>query len=390
MRTYKLTLKILFVFLTSTPLACFELQHKGDIGLKGTYYDHNEPNIDYTQSELRTNLELKAQLQNHSFALSLKSIIDKDDSKRRYTNINELYYKYASENYDLKIGRQIQFWGALEFYNHTDILNTKDWLDNPNDNDAKLGFNGIDYTYYFDDSEISAIIKIGEQKQKIKSPSSINSIYPTPYSANIESKRDIYTPSLYLRYTSSYDQLDYTIGYIHGYDSQRYLSNIAGTFHQNIYKSDKLIAIATLISGDMIYKSELAYTLSRDTQISNYAQASFGTEYTLYGIYANTDLGLLAEYYNYSNQKQAKIFGNIFDNDIVIGLRYSLNDSASSSLLAGYMIDLNDQENIFSLTYDTRYADKYKLNLKYQYNSPKRNSIMKDLQLFEIEFGYYF
>jgi len=151
---------------------------------------------------------------------------------------------------------------------------------------------------------------------------------------------------------------------------------------------------ATLVSGETIYKTELAYSKSDDEKVSDYAQISVGVEHTFYSIWDKSNLGLLAEYYKYNakdNDKLgAKEFGNLFANDVMLGFRFSVNDSADSDVLAGVAIDRDNQEKLIFAEYNTRLVEQYKLKLSYQHLAPKEGSTFQEVDLGKIEFGYYF
>ena len=154
------------------------------------------------------------------------------------------------------------------------------------------------------------------------------------------------------------------------------------------------MAYATLVNGSTIYKTELAHTLSDDDLVSDYSQLSFGLEHTLYGVLAKGDIGLIAEYYRYEEQDDSKLgakeFGNLFANDVVLGFRYSFNDSADSDILGGVDFDRDNNEKIISLEYNTRLYDKYKLGLTYLHLSPEEGSLFQELDSVKLDFGYYF
>jgi hypothetical protein len=389
--------KILLLSMVSASFLFAEgLDYKGNISIESSYAKHDIEGKRDTQNALRLELELKQKTQNGQFVFNGKVIVDNDDSRRRYFDATDLYYKHEFENSDLLIGRNTRFWGAMEFYNHTDTFNTKDWLDNPFDYDAKLGANNITYTQYFDNSEFSVLAKVHEIGQKVQDQKSVNNFFPSSYSDRLETQKSEDRPTFYLKYSASAEdtQLDYSLIYQNGYDEQRYLAPVGRELRQHAYLVDKVMGYATLVSGETIYKTELAYTKSDDEKVSDYGQISVGLEHTLYGVWGKSDLGLLAEYYKYNakdeNKLGAKEFGNLFANDVMLGFRLSVNDSADSDVLAGMAIDRDNQEKLIFAEYNTRLLEKYKLKLSYQHLAPKEGSTFQEVDLAKVEFGYYF
>jgi len=387
---------IILSTLLSSFLLSEGLEYKGNIGLESSYIDHDIAGKRDSQTALRLELELKQKTADGQMVFNGEAFYDKEDENRRYVDVNDLYYKHDFENSDLLVGRNTRFWGAMEFYNHTDVFNTKDWLDNPFDYDAKIGSNNVAYTYYFDNSDLAVIAKIGEARQRVQDTKSVNNFLPANYDDTLVTQKDENRPSLFVKYTGSAEevQLDYALIYQNGYDEQRYLAPVGVSLQQHAYLVDKLMGYATYVEGETIYKTELAYTKSDDEKVSDYAQLSAGVEHTFYGVIGKSDVGLLAEYYRYEEEDDAKLgakaFGNLFDNDVSLGFRVTLNDSADSDILGGLSVDQNTQEKLFLVEYNTRLDNKYKLGLSYQHVEPAEGSPIQPLDLAQVEFGYYF
>jgi len=377
----------------SSMLMSFE--YKGEIGVESSYINHDIKDKRDTQNAIRLNAEIQQGFGKGKLVIGLKAIRDLKDEERRYFDFNDFYYKYNFENGDLLIGRNTRFWGAMEFYNHTDVFNTKDWLDDPFDYDSKIGSKNIAYTHYFDNSELSVIAKVHEETQSIQEEKSINRFYPPNYNDKLITQKDRDRPTLYLKYSGSAEetQFDYSLIYQNGYDEQRYLTMVGKELRQNAYIVDKIMGYSTLVSGDTIYKTELAYTKSDDDMVSDYAQISIGLEHTLYGVWGKRDLGLLAEYYRYEAKDSGvtdRGSSNLFADDITLGFRLNMNDSASSEVLSGLAIDRDNKEKILFVEYETRLLEKYKLGLTYQHLAPKKDSAFEKLDRVMVEFGYYF
>jgi len=374
-------------------LAAEDFEYKGNIGFEAQYINHDIDNKRDNALALKLEAELKKEIDNISFVANVKGLLDKDDKERRYLEFSDLYFKYDFEDSDILIGRNTRFWGALEFYNITDVFNSKDFLDDPFDYDSKLGAWNIAYTKYLENSEISLIIKLHEERQKIQDSESVNNFFPFPYDDSLKTQKDKNRPTVYLKYSGSGDevQIDYGVIYQNGYDSQRYMSFENGELRQNAYIVNKLLGYATYIHGDTIYKTELAYAVSDDDKVSDYSELGIGLEHTLYGFWDKRDLGLLVEYYRYDEKDDLKVdFNKIFADDLTFGFRLSMNDLSSSEVLGGFDYDVDTKEKIFFVQYDTRVLEKYKLKTSYQHLEPEKESIFKKLDRVKLEFGYYF
>ena len=91
--------------------------------------------------------------------------------------------------------------------------------------------------------------------------------------------------------------------------------------------------------------------------------AAGGIEYTYYGIRnTQSDLGVIVEY-AFDDRND-----NPFNNEGIIGLRWSMNDVKSSSLLAGYLLDMRGNSNRFQAEFEQRINDNLKLFLDLSLN----------------------
>ncbi len=383
--------------LLSSLLWAEKFDYKGNIGFESSHINHDINNKRDTQNALRGEFGFKESIgESTELIFNAKVIYDSADHERRYIEIEDLYYKYAFEEADLLIGRNTRFWGAMEFYNLVDTFNSKDYRDDPLDYDAKLGAWNIAYTYYFDNSELALIAKARQEDQKIQDSRSILNILPQNYNDQLLTQEGRNHPTVYLKYSGSGEelQIDYALIYQNGYDQQRYLIPVGTQLHQYAYIVNRIMGYSTLIVGDTLYKSEVAYTKSDDEHVSDYAQGSIGLEHTLYGFIGKADLGLIAEYYRYKRFEDEKLgaqaFGNLFDNDVALGFRVTLNDTKDSDILGGVVIDQNNQERLYSIEYNTRLDNQYKLKLSAEHLAPQEDSLFYELDRFKVEFGYYF
>jgi hypothetical protein len=80
----------------------------------------------------------------------------------------------------------------------------------------------------------------------------------------------------------------------------------------------------------------------------------------------------------------------LFQDDVTLGFRLTVNDSSDSDVLGGISIDRDNHEKLVFVEYNTRLFEKYKLGLSYQHLEPKVGSTFKELDLAMLELGYYF
>lgn len=296
---------IILVILLALNLHSHEF--KGNIGVEVKKYEYKLPVLqDKISKAIYADIEIKEFYSDFVGFIKVESLKDKDNKKRKYIKLNEAYIKYEGESFDVKIGRDIKYWGALEINNITDIYNKKNVLNDIFDKDKKLGTFGITYTKYFENEDELSLI-ITDKKDK------------------------------YIKYSGSRDDVDFSL------------------FIQN---DEKIATYETIVKDTNIFKIEALY----DRKIKKY-NFGLGIEHTLYGFWGVRDLGLLSEYYKSNNAI------SVFKNDIFIGARLTFNDASSSEFITG-VINNNDNANkSYTLEYTTRFYDDFKIKVNYLHSN---------------------
>jgi len=331
------------------------------------------------------------------------------DTHRSYARIDELYAQYEYDEGQSLIGKSLRFWGALEVRNIADVFNPYDLQADPFYK-SKLGVINAEYTKYTQSGELSFIVQLYEQAREMSAYPYVYYYFPQSikYTKDLKTQNGQYRPNIYVKYSDSLDSeyaLDYNIIFQNGYDSQRYYTtkltaNSEIETNEHAYLVNKFITYDTLVIGATLYKLEAIFTdVLNNNEISDYLHIGLGLEHTIPQIYKEADLGLLAEYYNYTTLESSKrndlqLF-EVFQNDLFLGLRYSFNEGDDSTLIGGGIFDLDYNEDIYYLEYNTRIADTYKINFDYRYIEPSANkstvfNLMGRHQRISLKVGYYF
>lgn len=371
------------IIITSFCFAQFETE--GFIGLDAQSYSSKD-NKHSNNLSFEQQLKLSYEKENYSSVLEVyaqedrKDILKGNDNKRSFVRINEAYIQYENDDSKILLGKSIRFWGALEVRNIVDTFNIQDGRSDPFKTD-KIGAYNISYSYFFEDSELSIITKIYEQKNKMASRSYIYSILNEneKLEDKLESKKSLYRPSIYLAYNgSTYGDeysLDYAFIYENGYDSQRYLTRVANTYTQHAYLVNKFMTYNTLVYDSTLYKIEASYAnITEDKKVSDYIHLALGVEHTLEALENGHEVGLISEYYYYKTLEKNRLtdlnLGETFQNDLFLGLRYSFNDIEDSSAVGGVILDTQYDEQSYYIEYETRVYDMFKIKIDYRYNEP--------------------
>ena len=362
-------------------------------------------------------LELAYNKDNLNAFVKFKALLDyydiqggEEETLRSYFRVNEAYVKYDFEDSQIMFGKNIRFWGALEVHNLTDGFNINELRSDSAEKD-KIGSWNSAYTYYTNSGEVAIIAKFHEQNREIAAYPSVYHPFTNTafvYDENLQTQDSKNRPSIYLKYSGSTNSeytLDYSVIFENGYDSQRYYAQ--NTLSPNIiqehaYLVNKLLTYNTLVLGSTLYKLEATYAnVINDVLIADYYNIGLGVEHTLTQIYSEADLGLLAEYYNYStinpnnNQYDDLALFEVFQNDLFVGARYSFNQGDSASIVGGAIIDLDYDEQVYYIEYEGRIYNLLKLNIDYRQTEPSSTTQtalrrMGRQQRISLKLGYYF
>jgi len=390
-------MRTLLLSLLFSSLLFAELDVSGHLDLDSQFYltkpDDKNANsftasqtleLTYTHDDLTVFSKLYAQEAYYDFTS------DSDKTERTFARLDELYVKYDFENDAIKVGKSIEFWGSLELRNISDGLNPSEFRDDLFSTN-KLGVWNMTYSHYTQTGEISLIVKLDEQEQKMAASPYVYYFFPkfVTYDGALKTQDSVNRPSLYLKYSGSTDTeyaLDYSVVFENGYDSQRYFStntpdNLDRTnqsfgqptsFVQNAYIVNKILTYDTLVVNATLFKLEALYAkVDEDKNVGDYSHVALGVEHTLENFYESAALGLIAEYYRYDTFEDDKyndleLFETMQD-DLFIGARYSFNNANDSTLVGGGVFDLEYDEQVYYLKGESRFADSFKVSVDYYY-----------------------
>ncbi len=393
------------------------MSYRGDINWITQSYliapdDKNPENITlnanleatYSKDALRLHTKVRLQQDLNDLESGAK------DTHRSYARIDELYGQYEFEDGQMLVGKSLRFWGALEVRNIADVFNPYDLRADPFYK-TKLGVINAEYTKYTETGEFSFIVQLYEQPRDMSAYPYVYYYFPQgiKYSKDLKTQSGQFRPNIYAKYSDSYDgddySLDFNLIFQNGYDSQRYYTthltaNNEVETNEHAYLVNKFITYDTLVSGATLYKLEAIYTdVLHNNVISDYTHLGLGVEHTISQVYDEADLGLLAEYYRYntvdgSKRNDLQLF-EVFQNDLFLGVRYSLNKGDDSSIVGGGIFDLDYNEDVYYIEYKTRIADEYKIDFDYRYIEPSKSeatvfNLMGRHQRISLKVGYYF
>lgn len=317
---------------------------------------------------------------------------DSEEEQRDYIHINELYFLKSFNAFDFYIGRKVIFLGSLEGHNLVDIFNRQNYQKDSL-NEYKRGANYVAINYFFeDDSNLDFYIKFLEDDIRMPSKDSTYYLFSSSsYSEKVNFVNKNEEPSFLLNYSKSLDEelvADIAFGIFYGYDENILYERKGNEVNPLLFQSAKIFTHNTFLLEDTLFKVEASYTKvieDGDFNIEDFYSLGMGLEYTIESLYKNHNLGLISEYYKSDNQF------TLFDNDIFLALRYSLNDKDSSEFLLGFTQDLEKNEKGASLKYSGKLNDFLNISFDAIYiNSESSTSPLNEHSRLMTEIKYYF
>ncbi len=321
--------------------------------------------------------------------------LDKSDNERSHFDIREFIFYSNHDSWEVKAGIGKVFWGVTESQHLVDIVNQTDLIENL-DGEEKLGQPMINLSFIRDWGNTDLFILPGFRPRTF--PGMDGRLRTEPY---VTSDQELYSSSkeekhidYAMRYNHTLD--DWDIGISHFYGTNREPEFVSGTdgkgnpvlvpFYKQLHQTGLDLQ---WVNADWLWKLEAVHKrISGDS----YNAYTGGFEYTLVGINnSDMDLGLISEFLYDTRGDTAS---TLFQRDILLGARLVFNDTQSSEILTGVVIDPDSKEKLYSLEASTRLTDNWKLNVEARIFSGLLSSSafysLRDDDFLQIELLYYF
>ena len=344
------------------------LEITADISVEGSLYLHEGA---YTGQEdssasAAANLELYHDFTDSlSFTLAPFYRLDFTDSERTHGDLREAKLLYLADSWELTAGLGRVFWGATEFVHLVDIINQTDQVE-ALDGEEKLGQPMVHLLIPKEWGTVEGFVlpwfrerTFPGEKGRFRTPLVVDTDHPVYESSSEEHHLD-----LALRYSTSFASADLGLYYFNGTAREPVLlfsfddlgAPLLSPYYEQIGQSGLDLQ---MVAGEWLLKGEALYRIG---QSRSFAATTFGFEYTLISIGDTMmDLGLIGEYV-YDDRDNGWL-PTIYDNDLMGGLRLSVNDMDDSTILLGVIHDLDYSSTIIALEASRRLGDTIRLNL---------------------------
>jgi len=322
--------------------------------------------------------------------------LDQYDDERTHADIRELSWLNVFDESELRIGLRKVFWGVSESQHLVDVINQSDLVEGL-DGEEKLGQPMINYALINDWGTVDLFVLPYFRERtfpgingRLRSALPVDTTNPVYESGDKEKNIDYAA-----RWSHILGDWDIGLSYFDGTSRDPFFttavdSNGNTTLRPvyNLLQQTGLDLQATLDSW--LWKVEV---VNRRIKSDNNNAATLGFEYSFYGVFeSSSDIGLVMEYLYDDRDKKAT---TPFEDDVMVGLRLTMNDEDDTSMLLGVIADRDDSSRLYSVEASRRIGENYKLTLEtriFEGFTDSTNllySMRKD-DFIQLELGYYF
>jgi hypothetical protein len=318
------------------------------------------------QSSLLLNPEIRYRSDNrrHLVRFAPNIRIDSRDSERSLVDITELTWTWNAGDWETVAGFDKVFWGVTESRHLVDIVNQSDFAEDI-DGEEKLGQPMFSVAHQADWGRLDLYTLVGFRERTF--PGREGRLrFPLPVDndlAEYESGAKENHIDFAARYSHYLGDWDFGLSAFHGTSREpRLRFDETGTSLIPIY--DQITQLGTDVqytNAAWLWKFEGIVRMGDgEGQSNTFAATVAGFEYTLYQLNDSPlDIGLLVEYLYDGRDGDAP--PTLYANDIFAGTRLALNDTQDTSLLAGMIVDVEDQSTVLSVEAERRLGDNWKL-----------------------------
>ncbi len=288
---------------------------------------------------------------------------DETDHDRSLLDLREAYWAWEGDGIEVLVGANTVFWGVAESVHLVDIINQTDAAADI-DGEQKLGQPMLNLELQQDWGLLSLYVMPYFRERTFPGTAGrLRSFLP------VDTDRPLYSSSAAERHVDLALRYSHYIG-----DIDIGVSLFSGTSREpRLLPADDFSAL--LPYYDLIDQAglDLQYThdawlwkleaFVRDGYDDTFAAAVGGFEYTFYQVQESAaDIGVLVEY-QFDGRKDSEPL-TVADNDLFVGVRLAMNDTQDSTVLAGFVRDLDTGEFFFNVEAERRLGDSFVLELR--------------------------
>jgi hypothetical protein len=308
-------------------------------------------------------LQYKSEEGEHTATLRPFYRLDPTDESRSHADLRQASYRLSLEHFEAGAGAGLFTWGVLESYRPTDVMNQTDFVEAV-DSSAKLGqpYGEIGwvgesvalrlyYLPYFRERTFQGV------RGRPRFPSVIDTS-----AALFATKNRQWEPSAAGRFTWNAGDLDLGFGVFTGLGREPvFVAELTtGQVAPRYDRTHQASVDVQYTLGALTLKAE-AFARLWSSRLRAFGGGGAGVDYTLFKLIGESDLSFAAEYLMDTRPVDAPI--TFFDHDVFGGVRLAINDTESTELTAGAVVDVLDGATFGRAQASRRVGDHWRVSL---------------------------
>ena len=339
---------------------------------------------------------------------------DENDDERSHGDVREFIWHKVADEYELKAGIGKVFWGVTESQHLVDIVNQTDAVESL-DGEQKLGQPMIQLMLERDWGNLDLFVLPYHRERTFVGKKGRLGIGQDYADAVYESSDEEKHIDVAARFYTYIDEFEYAVSLFHGnsrapslgfdavsnkvlpyyalitqfglemqYLNEGWAWKFEGVLRDGVPKNTML----TMAGESPVFYDGVNLAVADDEQ---YFATTAGFEYTQVGIWdTRIDLGWVVEHLYDSRQEDAS--ASAFEHDVLFATRWAANDAASSTLLAGVLVDYEYADYSLSVEGNTRIFNNTTLTLEARLFAPEDDNPLwgfRDEDFIKLTLSYY-
>ena len=339
-----------------------------DLGLQTrTFFNEGVFGQDRFEASVSVEFQYYRGWQNDRRSLTLSPFlrVDSADSQRTHADLREFFFSSVGDNWDLHIGAKRVFWGVTEFHHLVDIVNQTDLVENL-DTEDKLGQPMVHLSLIRDWGVLDLMLLTGFRERTFPGPDGrLRVPFKILDDAEYESGAEQLRTDVAVRWSHYLGPFEVGVHHFSGTGRDPSFIPLVAPDNEVVLQPfypviDQTGVDAQMFLGDWAFKFE---GLTRSGQGDRYAAANLGFERTFVKVFdTGADFGLIGEYLY--DERGDEAFNTLFENDIALGGRLSLNDFADTKALLGVIVDANNDDYLVTLEASRRLTNSWLLSIE--------------------------
>ncbi len=360
-----------------------------DLGLDSRYFPSTETSVVEDRNiTFNTNVSLKLKVQYLKILLEFYAQADPVDTNRTFAIPKDMWIAIDTGTHILKAGFQVINWSATEAFHPVDVLNSR-FFDSNLQKPSKIGEPIVSYKYLFGDSSIQFMyLPYFTDPILATEGSAFGPGYDFDeiqiYETGTTFEDDNFIHQMAIQLSTSIGGTDLAFSYINHVDRDipafvftgtKFIDNTTVPIFDAIFFHKQQFGLTSQsIIGDWIFKTEMAFV---DWKQSNFDNALFTREdyfATALGLETTTAMGdggevtFIFEYQSLNGMDDILATNVFFQNDLLVGLRFSFNDLNSKELFLSAITDIEYGEQFFvNMNYSQRFFESWRIEMGLHY-----------------------